>query len=159
MKYALVILSAILLLGAALFGSHPAQAGTLAQTGATPVVTPNQSVDSGQTGNGITGTGGTPVSPPGTPGEQGNGAPPSNSGNVNQGTGATGSTHTTNDYDPATSTAPPLVSGGVEPNEAVGFFPAVVLPLGVLGAMIGAFISIRRDGRKARRIRGQSGGH
>jgi hypothetical protein len=102
-------------LGAALFGSHPAYAGTAAQAGSTPVAT--------------------------------------------AAAGETGATGETTAYSPATSAAPAPITGGSEWNEAVGFFPAVVLPLGVLGACIGAFIAVRRDSDKARRIRGQSGGH
>ncbi len=149
MKYALLLLSALALFGAALLTGEPAHAAPAVQAAATPLATPAAPNNTGTTGNGQTGTGGVPVAPPGTPGSQGNDAPPGPGGGaaVDQGTGSVGASGGRN---PAAVPAPANLVGP-EPNMAVGYFPAVIMPLGIIGAMIAAFVSIRRDGQKAKR--------
>ena len=67
MKYGILVLSALVLLGIGLASSRPAWADGPAQAGTTPAaqVTPG-SIQ--QQGGGQTGTGGTPFAPPSTPG-------------------------------------------------------------------------------------------
>ncbi|MGI8587661.1 MAG: hypothetical protein ACR2M0_08250 [Chloroflexia bacterium] len=52
---------------------------------------------------------------------------------------------------------PPANLPGPQPNEVDGYFPAVCLVTGILFAGIAAFVSVSRDGRKARRLQ-RSGG-
>jgi hypothetical protein len=100
MKYGILVLSALLLLGIGLASSRPVRADGPAQAGTPAAV-------------------GTPV----------------------------GGTVT------VTSVAPANLVGR-EPNDLVGFFPAIFLALGILSAGIAALVSIRRDARKAARMRG-----
>ena len=100
MKYGILVLSALVLLGIGLATSHPARANGPAQAGTPAAV-------------------GTPV----------------------------GGTITVTNVIPANVV-------GREPNDLVGYFPAIVLPLGILAAGIAAIVSTRRDARKARRMRG-----
>ena len=100
MKYGILVLSALLLLGIGLASSRPARADGPAQAGTPAAV-------------------GTPV----------------------------GGTVT------VTSVAPANLVGR-EPNDLVGYFPAIFLSLGIIGAGIAALVAIRRDARKAARMRG-----
>ncbi len=151
MKYGILVLSALVLLGIGLVSSRPAQADGPAQAATTPgaQVTPDTIQ---QQGGGQTGTSSTPFAPPDTPGAQGNGAPPGPGadGAVNQGVGSSGNVNTTS---PANQV--PANVTGREPNDLVGFFPAVCLSLGIIGAGIAAIVSTRRDAQKAKRIRGR----
>ncbi len=152
MKYALLLLSALAVLGAALVTSGRVQAAPAHQA-ATPLATPATTNNTGTTGNGQTGTGGTPVAPPSTPGGQGNGAPPGPGAGaaVDQGTGSVGASGGKS----LVPGPPPANMVGPEPNMLVGYVPAILMPLGIIGAMIAAFVAIRRDGQKAQRMRQQ----
>src|SRR5689334_10614013 len=134
MKYGILVLSALLLLGIGLASSRPAWADGPAQAATTPAAQVTAGTIQDQ-GGGQTGTGGTPFAPPSTPGAQGNGAPPGPGadGAVNQGVGSSGNVNTTS---PANQV--PTNVTGREPNDLVGFFPAIILPLGIIGAGIAA---------------------
>jgi len=140
MKYGILALGAALLLVLGLATARPALAGRGAQTLQTPGSTP------GQGGSNPQGTGGTPYAPGSTPGLPGNGAPPGPGANgaVNSGIGSTGAVG-------RPAPAPPNLVAREQP-ESVGFFVPVCLIAGLLGAGLAAFISIRRDNRKAERI-------
>jgi hypothetical protein len=100
MKYGILVLSALLLLGIGLASSRPARADGPAQAGTPAAV-------------------GTPVGGPIT-----------------------------------VTNVVPADTPGRPPNDLVGFFPAIFLSLGILGAGIAALVSIRRDRQKAERMRG-----
>jgi hypothetical protein len=151
MKYGILVLSALVLLGIGLASSRPARADGPAQAATTPAAQVTAGTIQDQ-GGGQTGTSGTPFAPPSTPGAQGNGAPPGPGadGAVNQGVGSSGNVNTTS---PANQV--PTNVTGREPNDLVGFFPAIILPLGIIGAGIAAIVATRRDAQKAKRIRGR----
>ncbi|HMA36039.1 MAG TPA: hypothetical protein VKY74_16370 [Chloroflexia bacterium] len=105
MKYGILVLGALMLLGLGLATSRPADARPVAQAAATPQ----------------TGTGG---------------------GGTLQGAGGAG----------IVGQAPDNLVGR-EPNDAVGYFPAACLSIGILAALIGAYLATSRDARKAAAIR------
>ncbi|MDQ2805964.1 MAG: hypothetical protein M3Z04_03435 [Chloroflexota bacterium] len=157
MKYALLLLGALALLGVALMTGGGVQAAALRQV-ATPLPTPVTSDNTGVNGTGRPGVVGSPVQPPSTPGGQGNGAPPGPGGGaaVDQGTGSVGASGGQS----LVPGPPPANLAGPEPNMLIGYVPAILLPLGIIGALIGAFVAIRREGQKAQRQRqrGTAGG-
>lgn len=157
MKYALLLLSALALLGLTLVTGGGVQAAPARQV-ATPLPTPVTSDNTGSNGTGQPGVVGTPVEPPSTPGGPGNGAPPGPGGGaaVDQGTGSVGASGGQS----LVPGPPPANLAGQEPNMLVGYMPAIFLPLGIIGSLIAAFVAIRRDGQKAKRqrARGTQGG-
>lgn len=149
MRRSILILGA-LVLALALAGQPAARAGAPAQAGTTPTgaTIATAAVPAQQGGPS------TPFAPPSTPGGPGNGAPPGPgaSGAVPIGVGSTGSTTG------GGATAPANLPGRA-PNEAVGFFLPICLGIGLICAVIGAFIATRRDTQRAERITGRDAPH